>query len=85
MPYTYLLQCSDGSYYTGWTTDLESRLKAHNEGRGARYTRGRLPVRLIYWEECDGRNEAMRREAAIRKLKRREKEMLVKFISKNIL
>ncbi|GBF31999.1 endonuclease containing a URI domain [Desulfocucumis palustris] len=77
MPYTYLLQCSDGSYYTGWTTDLEARLKIHNAGKGAKYTRSRLPVRLIYWEECANRSEAQKREAAIRKLNRKEKELLI--------
>lgn len=77
MPYMYLLQCSDGSFYTGWTTDLEARLKTHNEGRGARYTRSRLPVRMVYWEECLNRSQAQQREAAIRKLKRQEKEKLI--------
>ncbi|MFZ5633894.1 MAG: GIY-YIG nuclease family protein [Bacillota bacterium] len=78
MPFTYVLQCSDGSFYTGWTVDLEARLKAHNDGNGARYTRSRLPVQLVYWEECPDRSEARRREAAIRKLNRKEKENLVK-------
>ncbi len=73
MPYTYLLQCADGSYYTGWTTDLEARLKIHNAGKGAKYTRSRLPVQLIYWEESADRCEAQRREAAIRKLNRKQK------------
>jgi len=77
MPYTYMLQCSDGSYYTGWTTDLEARLASHNAGKGAHYTRARLPVRLAYWEEHPGRSEAQRREAAIRKLSRKEKEKLI--------
>jgi Predicted endonuclease containing a URI domain len=77
MPYTYLLQCADGSYYTGWTTDLEARLKIHNAGKGAKYTRSRLPVQLIYWEESADRCEAQRREAAIRKLNRKQKERLI--------
>lgn len=80
MPYTYILQCADGSYYTGWTTDLENRLKNHNAGKGAKYTRSRLPVQLIYWEECVDRSEAQKREAAIRKLSRKEKEILVNAI-----
>lgn len=77
MPYTYMLHCADGSFYTGWTTDLEARLKTHNEGKGARYTRSRLPVRLVYWEEHPDRNQAQRGEAAIRRLKRAEKEKLI--------
>lgn len=78
MPFTYILQCADGSFYTGWTTDLEARLKVHNEGKGARYTRSRLPVQLVYWETQPGRGEAQRREASIRKLKRKQKEQLIK-------
>lgn len=78
MPFTYMLQCADGSFYTGWTTDLEARLKVHNEGKGARYTRSRLPVQLVYWETQPGRSEAQRREALIRKLKRKQKEQLIK-------
>ncbi|MFZ5645669.1 MAG: GIY-YIG nuclease family protein [Bacillota bacterium] len=77
MPYTYMLQCSDGSFYTGWTTDMDARLKAHNEGKGARYTRSRLPVRLVYCERQQSRSEAQKREAAIRKLNRKDKEQLV--------
>ena len=78
MPFTYMLQCADGSFYTGWTTDLEARLKVHNEGKGARYTRSRLPVQLVYWETQPGRSEAQRREAFIRKLKREQKEQLIR-------
>jgi len=77
MPYTYILQCVDGSYYTGWTTDLDDRLKAHNDGKGARYTRSRLPVQLVYWEVHPDRSAAQRREAMIRKLKRNEKIELI--------
>ena len=73
MPYAYLLQCADGTLYAGWTTVLEQRLAAHNRGVGARYTRGRRPARLVYWEECATRGEAMRREAALRRLNRRQK------------
>ena len=76
MPYTYLVQCADGSYYAGWTTDLETRLQAHNSGRGARYTRGRLPVRLVYWETQPTRSAAQRREAALRRLSRNQKQAL---------
>jgi putative endonuclease len=77
MPYTYLLQCSDGTFYTGWTVDLEARLKAHNSGKGARYTKSRLPVELVYWESHLSRGDAQRREAVLRKLARKQKEELV--------
>ena len=77
MPYTYLVQCADGSYYAGWTTDLEARVEAHNRGRGARYTRGRRPVRLVYWEVQPTRGAAQRREAALRRLRRDQKVALV--------
>lgn len=77
MPYTYLVQCADGSYYAGWTTDLEARVRAHNAGQGARYTRGRRPVHLVYWEFQPTRNAAQRREAALRRLSRDQKAALV--------
>ncbi len=80
MNYTYILRCGDGSLYTGWTNNLEKRLEAHNAGRGGRYTRSRLPVKLVYSESFDTKNEAMRREAAIKKLTRQEKEKLIKGI-----
>jgi len=76
MPYTYLVQCADGSYYTGWTTDLEARLRAHNQGRGGRYTRSRRPVRLVYWEFQPSRSAAQRREATLRRLSHDEKAAL---------
>ena len=78
MNYTYLLQCADGSLYCGWTNHLQERVKAHNEGRGAKYTRGRRPVKLVYFEEFATRQEGMRREYQIKKLTRQEKERLVK-------
>lgn len=77
MPYTYILKCSDGTYYTGWAVDLEARLRAHINGKGAHYTRARLPVELVYWESHPGRSAAQRREAAIRKLRRAEKKALL--------
>lgn len=80
MNYTYILRCGDGSLYTGWTNNLEKRLEAHNAGRGGRYTRSRLPVKLVYSESFDTKKEAMRREAAIKKLTRQEKEKLIKGI-----
>jgi putative endonuclease len=77
MPYTYILQCADGSLYTGWTTDLEKRIIAHNSGNGARYTRGRVPVSLVYWEVQPTRSMAQRREENIKKLERCKKEELI--------
>ena len=76
--YTYILLCSDGTYYTGWTNDLKGRLSAHNKGRGAKYTKCRLPVELIYYEEFDKKEEAMSREWHIKRLTRKEKEELIK-------
>lgn len=75
-PCAYILLCADGTLYTGWTNDVEKRLAAHNAGRGAKYTRGRRPVTLLYAEECASRSEAMSREAAIKKLTREEKLLL---------
>lgn len=69
----YILRCRDGTLYTGITDDLERRLKAHNAGKGARYTRGRGPVTLVYTEAAPDKSAALRREAAIKKLPRREK------------
>lgn len=74
--YTYVLKCSDKSLYTGWTNDIKKRLKAHNEGKGAKYTRGRTPVELVYLEEFDTKEAAMKREAAIKKMSRAEKMKL---------
>ena len=71
--YTYILRCSDDTLYTGWTNDLPKRLKTHNAGKGARYTRGRLPVKLIYYETFATKKEAMQREAQIKKLSRKQK------------
>ena len=78
MNYTYILKCQDGSFYTGWTNDLEKRIQAHNAGKGAKYTRNRRPVKLIYWEEYETKGEAMKREYAIKRMSRQEKEKLVK-------
>lgn len=77
MPFTYLLECADGTYYAGWTTDVARRLQAHNAGRGGRYTRGRRPVRMVYVEEHETQVEAQRREAALRRLSRAEKAALI--------
>ena len=75
--YTYIVECSDGTLYTGWTNDIEKRLKAHNEGKGAKYTRCRKPVKLVYLEEADTKQQAMSREAKIKQLSRQEKEKLI--------
>ena len=77
MNYTYILQCSDGTYYTGWSNDLEKRIRIHNEGSGARYTRSRLPVKLVYYEAFDTKEEAMSREWHIKQLSREQKEKLI--------
>ncbi len=76
--YTYMVRCSDGSIYTGWTTMLERRISEHNSGKGAKYTRSRRPVELIYYEESSSRQEAMRREAEIKKMTREQKIELAK-------
>jgi len=73
----YILRCSDGTYYTGQTNDLEKRLVQHNEGRGGRYTRARMPVELVFSEDQPTRADAMRREARIKKLPRQAKEKLI--------
>lgn len=77
MNYTYILRCGDGSLYTGWTNDLEKRVRTHNEGQGGKYTRSRLPVELVYHEEFETKEEAMRREWEIKQLTRAEKEKLI--------
>lgn len=76
--YCYIVECSDGTFYTGWTTDPERRVKAHNAGRGAKYTRTRRPVRLVYVEEQPDRTTAMKRERAIKALSREKKMKLMK-------
>ena len=75
--YTYILKCSDGTLYTGWTNDLTKRLKAHNDGRGARYTKTRRPVVLAYYESFSSKEEAMRREYEIKHMGRKKKEKLI--------
>ena len=76
--YAYMLLCSDGTYYSGWTNDPQRRLKAHNSGRGSRYTRARRPVRIVYLEKLEDRSSAMKREAGLKKLSRGEKEELAR-------
>ena len=77
MNYVYLLRCADGSLYCGWTTDPEARLAAHGSGRGAKYTRSRLPVELVYTEEYEDRHEALSREWHIKRMSHAEKEKLI--------
>ena len=73
----YILRCADGTLYTGWTNDLDRRLKAHSAGKGGKYTRSRLPVALVYAERCETRREAMSREWHIKRLSRAEKLRLI--------
>ena len=75
--YTYILVCADGTFYTGWTNNLERRLAAHNAGKGGKYTRARLPVKLAYYEEFEQKNEAQSREWQIKQLSREQKKELV--------
>ncbi len=77
MFYCYILECADGTFYTGWTTDPQRRVKTHNRGTGARYTRARRPVVLVYVELQADRKEAMRRELQIKKLDRGHKKALI--------
>lgn len=77
MNYTYIVKCKDGTLYTGWTNHLEQRIEAHNLGKGARYTRYRRPVELVYYEILETKEEAMRREYAIKQLSRQEKFALI--------
>ena len=76
--YVYMLRCRDGTLYTGSTNDLERRLAAHNAGKGAKYTRGRRPVTLVYWESCPDRSSALRREYAVKQMSRSQKLELVR-------
>lgn len=77
MNYVYILKCSDNTLYTGWTNNLDKRIKTHLEGKGAKYTRARLPVEIVYFEEFDDKIKAMKREYEIKKLNRVEKLKLI--------
>ncbi|MBQ9360645.1 MAG: GIY-YIG nuclease family protein [Lachnospiraceae bacterium] len=77
MNYTYILQCSDGSLYCGWTNDIDKRLAAHNAGRGAKYTKSRLPVKVVHLETFDTKEEAMKREWRIKQMTRAAKLRLI--------
>ncbi len=80
--YCYILECSDGTFYTGWTTDPQRRERQHNAGRGARYTRTRRPVRLVYVEEQPDRSAAMKREMSIKALSRERKKKLIESLGR---
>ncbi|MBQ8603930.1 MAG: GIY-YIG nuclease family protein [Oscillospiraceae bacterium] len=73
MHYVYMVKCADGTLYTGWTTDIEKRIQTHNAKKGAKYTKSRTPVELFYHEEYETKSQALKREAAIKKLTRKQK------------
>lgn len=75
--YLYILRCGDGTLYTGITTDVEARLEAHRSGKGAKYTRGRGPLELVYREECEDHSQALKRELAVKAMSREEKQNLI--------
>lgn len=78
MNFTYILKCKDNTFYTGWTNNLEKRLLAHNLGKGAKYTKSRRPVEIVYYESFETKEEAMKREYEIKQLTRKQKELLIK-------
>lgn len=78
MYYTYLAECADKTLYCGYTDDVKNREMVHNSGKGAKYTRSRLPVKIVYYEEFETKSEALKREHAIKKLTRGQKEKLIK-------
>lgn len=75
--YLYILRCADGTLYTGITTDVEARLETHRSGKGAKYTRGRGPLELVYREECEDHSQALKRELAVKAMSREEKQKLI--------
>ncbi|WP_330400307.1 GIY-YIG nuclease family protein [Tepidibacter mesophilus] len=75
--YVYIIECSDGTFYTGYTNNLDKRINTHNKGKGAKYTRCRLPVKLRYYEEYDLKSEALKREYKIKQMTRKEKIQLI--------
>ena len=78
MFYVYILKCADGTLYCGYTNDVKKRLATHQSGKGAKYTRGRLPVELVYYEEWETKSDALIRECEIKKMTRTQKEKLIK-------
>ncbi|MDD6788885.1 MAG: GIY-YIG nuclease family protein [Lachnospira sp.] len=83
MYYVYLLRCADGTLYCGSTNNLQRRVKMHNSGRGAKYTKARRPVQLVYWEAAGAKSDALRREAAVKRLTRQRKLELVRAFSED--
>ncbi|MFS1512676.1 GIY-YIG nuclease family protein [Chengkuizengella sp. SCS-71B] len=77
MFYVYILKCSDNTLYTGYTNDLNKRVEVHNQGKASKYTRARLPVEIVYFEECETKSDALKKEYAIKKLTRVEKLRLI--------
>ena len=84
MNYTYMLECSDGSYYTGWTNDLRKRVRTHQAGKGGKYTRSRLPVRLVYYETFEEAKGARSREVYLKQLSHAEKKALSEAFSEEL-
>ena len=77
------MKCADNTYYTGWTTNIEKRIIVHNSGKGAKYTKSRRPVNLVYFEELENKSLALKREHAIKQLTRKQKEDLIKLAKAN--
>lgn len=77
MCYIYIVRCIDDTLYTGWTTNIERRIKCHNSGKGAKYTRCRLPVELVYFETFEDKSTALKREYEIKQLSRDKKLLLI--------
>ena len=75
--YVYMVQCGDGSYYTGWTDDVEKRIQVHQSGKGAKYTRGRGPIKLVWCEQVEDKSTALKREIEIKKWPKSKKEKLI--------
>lgn len=75
--FVYIVKCNDGSLYTGWTTDVHKRVQVHNQKKGAKYTKPRTPVALVYYEQVEDKNHALQRECAIKKLTRQQKLALL--------
>jgi len=84
MHFVYIVRCADGSLYTGYARDPEARTRAHNAGRGARYTSGRRPVRLVYWEACETLSQALKREYELKQLPRARKQALLRNARRSI-
>ena len=81
--YTYIVRCADDTFYTGYTTDVEKRIDMHNASKGAKYTRGRLPVSLVYFEEHENKHDALSREWHIKRMTRSQKEELIEDFKEN--